>query len=655
MATQPIDLTEHEKFQAGQGGGEAPPIPGFSDTLIREGKAAGQTLIGMPKALYHAAADAPTAEEKASGNEKFIRNIGPTGRLIERSVIQPTKVAGEYYNKLIHASPSDRSAMESDMLSVAPEAMGSAAGNVALGGAVKSGVDIAKGAPVGRTIVGETKPGTVGGKTPLPFRSIAEPAIRGAVKTTNVVAPAAAGAGTGALIGTAFGHPMAGAEIGALPGLGGSLIRGVREMVPKIPGEKFGEYYTAPGGELGLPKMEPVKAYGGAPMSAAAKAAADAGKTDLIRLPGKTPKYITPAEAQAFVTKTKLGGQTLASPGQIKDISAQLDTLQRGSMTANDMRAHLQDPRVQAEGGMRDIAQVLKSQTAPPRGAAASGMRGTEVAPEGKLPPPIDISTAREAGGPGSKFAKYIKGTTVQPEELKSVEQMNVPEGKRVEINPAAEQAPSELPLIRGQKATPQEVGSIEEQRLEGAPTPKGDVGGVAEAFMRKQRMGEPAPTEQIHERMQATPEEEVQSAAAEEVSKRAEPKPEIDPKVDRQHRHLLGDYVSDKLHSSAEGIEAAERMGKMSYGEYADVANELGVEKPKAVVEKARAAGQENPKLWSEADFKRTVKTHGKELNPLKEQITRHMVDNHGPVDILEMTEGMGKGTRKPPAAPLK
>jgi hypothetical protein len=133
------------------------------------------------------------------------------------------------------------------MLQEAPEAIGAGAGNAILfgpGGVVPGATNIANGAPVGETIVGATAPGTVGGNVPLPFREATAPAIRTGVKAFNKVAPAAIATGTGALVGGALGHAglgsLGGAEVGAGLGLSGLLSRGLRESVPKIPGEDFG-------------------------------------------------------------------------------------------------------------------------------------------------------------------------------------------------------------------------------------------------------------------------------------------------------------------------------------------------------------------------------------------------------------------------------
>lgn len=106
--------------------------------------------------------------------------------------------------------------------------------------------------------------------------------------------------------------------------------------------------------------------------------------------------------------------------------------------------------------------------------------------------------------------------------------------------------------------------------------------------------------------------------------------------------RHALGDQVVDKLYSSEEGKAALKQLGNGTHQNWSDTANYEGVLKPKAL---ADATGKE----WTPNDFKRTVAEHGKNLNPTKELVARHLADNYEPADIMSRTEGWGKVTQSP------
>lgn len=161
---------------------------------------------------------------------------------------------------------------------------------------------------------------------------------------------------------------------------------------------------------------------------------------------------------------------------------------------------------------------------------------------------------------------------------------------------------------------TPEELKSVEY------------VGGAKE--------GEPMPGEQPPTPTRA----EVRNAAQETVNEMtSSTKPAIDSKVEGQLRHVIGDYATDNLIDTPEGAATAAKLKGMTYNNYADVANYEGILKPKSLVAKT---GKE----WSPADFGRSTAEHGKELNPYKEQVIRHLVDNYGPDEINERVDGMGR-----------
>lgn len=154
MSTQPIDYDALAK-KYGALSEEQPTTapatqaatPGFWDrfkdqpedrerdqALLRGARSVGSTILGIPSALYHAAADPATEEEKARLGETGMRNIGPVGRIIERGAIEPIRTAADWYTRA--AKGQIPNAYE-QALSVAPEALG-AGGGAVLGGKIAS-------------------------------------------------------------------------------------------------------------------------------------------------------------------------------------------------------------------------------------------------------------------------------------------------------------------------------------------------------------------------------------------------------------------------------------------------------------------------------------------------------------------------------------
>ena len=121
------------------------PQPDFLSTLKREALAAGQAFnpANAISALYHAASDAPRPDENAD----FERSIGPTGRLIDRTLVQPTANAIRDY--------AGGKVSYDDILANAPEALGAAGGTLAQAGVINSA---ARSTPVGPSPVRSQTP-----------------------------------------------------------------------------------------------------------------------------------------------------------------------------------------------------------------------------------------------------------------------------------------------------------------------------------------------------------------------------------------------------------------------------------------------------------------------------------------------------------------
>ena len=109
--------------------------PSFLDTLKREAGVAADAFnpVALATGLYHAAADPATEEEKQEYGPNFEHNIGPLGRVIDRTAVQPLVNTGKYYSDAFKGKHGDASNVESEMLSAAPEAFGDAGAGVVAG------------------------------------------------------------------------------------------------------------------------------------------------------------------------------------------------------------------------------------------------------------------------------------------------------------------------------------------------------------------------------------------------------------------------------------------------------------------------------------------------------------------------------------------
>lgn len=128
------------------------PLEGVGATLGREYDAAKGLVksvipetLGGGGAIYHAATDPLSEEEKTYGTlpdwhgrpKPFEEQIGPTGRLIDRMIVQPTAHAISDY---AHGKVSVDSA-----LNALPEAIGQSGATVLMGKATEVGKDVMKG------------------------------------------------------------------------------------------------------------------------------------------------------------------------------------------------------------------------------------------------------------------------------------------------------------------------------------------------------------------------------------------------------------------------------------------------------------------------------------------------------------------------------
>lgn len=262
---------------------EAAPEPSFLDTLGREAKAAGQSIAGIPGGIYHAFSDQPSAEEQKEFSTDAHPGVIKRGAIgITRMTAEPIANAADWYIKA--AQGKIPNAYE-QALSVAPEAIGTGAGNV-IGGKLIEGA-----------------PGAAAGaieKTPPLVRA----AARGANKALATY-PKAIGISVGGAVGAATRIPY-GAELGA--GIGASVGP---EILPKIkiPGEGFGLPSRIEGGPAVAPKFVPAAVSG----SPAVNSTAIPGTA-----PAATPTVAEAAPVAAIPSAAATNPSLLTKTGRIK-------------------------------------------------------------------------------------------------------------------------------------------------------------------------------------------------------------------------------------------------------------------------------------------------------------------------------------------------
>jgi hypothetical protein len=216
-------------------------------TLGREAGSAWHTITGIPSFLYHAAADPPTPEElkmlglgKSTGPGRvanFVQRMIGGGQISE---------AARFYRQYVEATPEQKRDMETQMLSVAPEAIGAGAGAALLQKAPAAASDVSSAVVKGAAKVSDA----------LPSKTQITAPVRAAVKGANTVlqkAPGSVGASIGASAGAAVAGHL-GAEAGGAAGyaLGRELLPGIR-----LPGENVGLPKTVEGGPASAPAYEP--------------------------------------------------------------------------------------------------------------------------------------------------------------------------------------------------------------------------------------------------------------------------------------------------------------------------------------------------------------------------------------------------------------
>jgi hypothetical protein len=346
----------------------------FENTLGREIKSVGANIAGIPGAVYHAFADPATEEEqsRSKGLETFPGALG-----VARLTAQPLANAIDYYRNYAKSSPDQRISQQSDMLNVAPEAVGAGAASVL--------------APkIAQSIPGLAVQG-------------APPVIRGLVKGTNAVlskAPEYVAGGAGAAIGSAIGG-------GYGAGIGGTIGAIAGKTLPK---------FTIPGENFGLPK--PV--YPGAPFPESP------GTFPGAPLPGTPPAELLQAGALSKLpeqsalsasqtgealgqipTQTQTAPQQATPPASVP--SADLTPVQIGNLPAPKVGNPYSGPRTPAVMEPVASGQISKIGYHPESQTAVIQFSNGKVYQYSGVPPEM-YNNLRNSESVGSFFAQNIKG-----------------------------------------------------------------------------------------------------------------------------------------------------------------------------------------------------------------------------------------------------
>lgn len=118
-----------------------------AQTLGREAVAAGGMITGLPSAIYHAAVEPPTPEELKLLGVKESSGPVRVANFIQRMIGGgQTAEAAAFYKRYVQATPDQRRSIEDQMLSVAPEAIGTGAGAVLLPKVIEKAPATARGA-----------------------------------------------------------------------------------------------------------------------------------------------------------------------------------------------------------------------------------------------------------------------------------------------------------------------------------------------------------------------------------------------------------------------------------------------------------------------------------------------------------------------------
>lgn len=292
---------------------------------VRALSAIGGSVLGLPGAIYHAAADPETEEEKQRSGEGFEKKIGPTGRVIDRLGVQPILNAASDY---AHGRVTLEGAK-----SVMPEALGPAslaavpdlteASVRPISRISNAGREFARGFKRGVTPVDTGATGAISS----PVRT-----LPGQIGRERVYGPFRAGEGT----------PIN--EAAPIPPRSGLLLKGEVEPKPIYPGAPLpdtppAEVLQARGiGEGAKPAPEPSKGLGRIPVRAPKEITAEP-------LPSESPSApITPKHVESVLNES-LGGKPLEPNVPLRKQIAKPIPVSQAKAESSVIGSHSYDPQ----------------------------------------------------------------------------------------------------------------------------------------------------------------------------------------------------------------------------------------------------------------------------------------------------------------------
>jgi hypothetical protein len=392
-----------------------------AQTLAREVGAAGSTIAGIPGAIWHAFRDPETDEERAQREKIESAGGNVPNDAISRAIFRlsgagQTERAIKFYAQYAKASPEEKNRMESEMLSVAPEAIGAGAGAVLTPKLIES---------------------TVRGAPSLPSTTKLTAPVRAVAKATNKVlakAPATVGGTVGAAAGGYFGGHV-GAEIG---GAAGALAG--KELLPtlRVPLENVGLPSRVTGGPAEAPIYESPAVSEPAP----AASAPPATPAEILNKPG------TPLELQKLLDEA-LGGRPL----------------QRGVPLRNQGQAPAPAPKL-PEGFTPVESTALRGYKYDPATREFESVTtGGQHYIHGDVSPE-EAQAFAEAESKGRAWQKIRENPLVA----------KVVAGERVSVKPGSMQSAATGEIIPKSEAGMGDLTNILQQSLDQAQTGKGGV-----------------------------------------------------------------------------------------------------------------------------------------------------------------------------------
>jgi hypothetical protein len=343
---------------------------GSGDTLIREGKAFGQTVKGMldPRTYYHAFTDPATEEEKQVFQEKDIKGAKHIGLGTYRLAVSPLAHAGASAVEIAKSHDPIQGALEA-----APEALGTAGGVLVGGKLLGSAGNIAKEAGVRVGALPESTP-----RAPIAQDIAGNTGVKLGSKVINKVAdmaeritPRKAVQAGGVALGEWAGKKMGlGGATGGVAG--GVLGHGLADVISEAPDKSIAQSVSERFPKLDSAKARTMNRPDLMTMEEAAWLQKQPGAFERLQAEvGKPLKVAIPGGKTQLFTDYSKSIAPAASPRNLNEGMDARGAADRAAADPRIVKAKETGNQSQIVGGMID---ELRAQTGPSRSAAAAEM-----------------------------------------------------------------------------------------------------------------------------------------------------------------------------------------------------------------------------------------------------------------------------------------